>query len=454
MALRRSDSRRRRLVVDPSQTASQADEMDTSVLSSNKSSTNIQKDIRAYSFGANRRNVNKTTDLFPKRVVPYLLVVLGLLVCIGLINYGAFQASRWHAQIGDYGVSSLAVSGLGSIGSWFTSFLLILSALASLQTFALRKHRCDDYLGTYRLWAWMAGVLLLASLCCIVDLASIARVAIESLTEISFLEKAWLGPTIGISLLTILAGRVIYEVRRSQGSMTWMAAAWLGFTAAVLLGLPAVGETIPLEFSSRSMAGNCVLLGTASLLMAHLTYVRFIFLRAHGLIKLKAKKKVAKKKTKPKAESKAESKAKPKTKAKAKPSSKSKSSKTSIKTKAPRKKKAVDDQTDNDQSTTADEPEVVASSSKKKKASAKKAKQPEVRLAPETSEPSENPGSKKKLSLKEMATASRAKSKAEADRAAAAALEEENELQGVIKISKAQRRKQRKEARKNRKRAA
>ena len=445
MALRRSDSRRRRLVVDPSQTASQADEQGAPALSSEKTSGSTQKDIRAYSFGADRRNVNKTTDLFPKRIVPYMLVVLVLLVCLGMINYCAIQAYQWRAHIGDPGVSSLSVSGIGSLGSWFTSFLLIVSSLASLQIFALRKHRCDDYRGTYRLWIWMSGVLLLASLCCIVNLASIARYAFESLTQISFLEKPWLAPTIVISLLTILAARVVFEVRRSRGSMAWVSTAWLGLAAAGLLHLPSVGESLPLEFNSRSVAGNCVLFGTASLLMAHLTYVRFIFLRAHGLIKLVAKKKVTKKKV-------AQTKTKSKPKPKAKSSSKSNSSKTSTTTKKKKAAKPAEEVDEQSQIAAAD-------SSEKKKAAKKKAKRTKVKVAPETKDTTEVAGkteSKKtpRLSLKEMAAASRAKAKAQSNRVSKAAEEEEGDSEGIIKMSKAQRRKQRKDSRKNRKRAA
>ena len=452
MALRRSDSRRRRLVVDPSQTASQVSEKSAPALSSTEVSANTQENIRAYSFGANRRNVNKTTDLFPKRTVPYLLVVLALLVSLGLINYGAIQANQWRAQIGDLGVSSLAISGLGSVASWFTSLLLILSSLACLQIFALRKHRCDDYRGTYRLWVWMAGVLLLASLCCIVNLASIARFAFESLTQVSFLEKPWLAPAIVISLLTALAARTIYEVRRSRGSMAWLSVAWLGFASASLLQLPAVGDLVPSKLGLKSVAGNCVLFATAGLLMAHLTYVRFIFLRAHGLIKPKVKKKVAKPKSKKKV--KAETSAKPvsKTKAKSKAASKSKSEeaapaeskkKTATKPAAKVAKQAKPD---------------AADATQERKLAAKKTKQSKAKQVHATDDAPVIAGKtqQKKNSqdlLKQLAAASRAKAKAQPNRAVAAAAEEDHESEGIIKMSKAQRRKQRKEAR-NRKRAA
>ena len=449
MVVRRSDARRRRLVVDPSQSASQAGEEGTAAPRSSKSSAK-KKDVRAYSYGADRRNVNKTTDLFPKRVVSYLLAVFVLLATLGLINYGAIQASQWKAQIGDAGVSSLAISGHGSVASWFGSFLLILCSLASLQIFALRKHRCDDYRGTYRLWIWMAGVLLVASLCCIVNLGSIVAFAIESLAPGSFSQKPWLVPTIVISLLTILVARAVYEVRRSRGSMTWMGLAWAGYTAAILLQLPAVRESVLLEFGPEMVAGNCVLVATTALLMAHLTYVRFIFLRAHGLIKLKAKKKkVAKPKAKVKTKAKAKAKSEAKSESKESKQTKSKSkstkstSKSSQKTASPSKSKT--------------DPEPAEKKVAAKKTKSKKQASPVVE---EISGNKDNESQKKKsaqMSLKEMAAASRAKTKAsrnsQSNRDQSQQADDEYETEGVIKMSKAQRKKLRKQQR-NRKRAA
>lgn len=440
MVVRRSDARRRRLVVDPSQSASQAGKDGTAAPSSDKSSSGKKRDVRAYSYGADRRNVNKTTDLFPKRVVSYLLAVFVLLACLGLINYGAIEANQWKSQIGEAGVSSLAISGPGSVASWFSSFLLILCSLASLQVFALRKHRCDDYRGTYRLWVWMAGALLFASLCCIVNLGSSAAFAIESLMQNSLSQKPWLAPTVVISLLTILVARVVYEVRRSHGSMTWMGLAWAGYTAAILLQMQSVRELMLMEFGPEMVAGNCVLFATTALLMAHLTYVRFIFLRAHGLIKLKAKKKkVAKPKAIVKAKPKSEPKQSKPTKSKSKSTAKSASKSTSKKSSSSKSK-------------TDSEPREKKVAAKKTKS--KKHQAPSV--VEEFSGDADNDIEMNKpvqLSLKEMAAASRAKTKASKASQYSHEPEGEEESEGIIKMSKAQRKKLRKQQR-NRKRAA
>ncbi len=432
MVVRRSDSRRRRLVVDPSQTASEANEKAAPASASAKKSKDTKKDIRAYSYGAHRRNVNKTTDLFPKRTVSYLLAILVLAACLWLINYGAVESTKWRAALGSDVVSSLAITGQGSLASWFKAFLLILSSLASFQIFALRKHRCDDYRGTYRLWIWMSGVLLFASLCCVVNLGSIAAFAVESVTQVSFSQKPWLAPAVLASLLTILTVRSLYEVRRSRGSMAWMGVAWLGYALAITFQLPGVRSGVLLELGSEMVAGNCVLVATMALLMAHVTYVRFIFLRAHGLIKLKAKKKVAK----PKAKTTKSNSAK----------SKKKSTKSTSKTAEKDTEKAAQKSGKSKTQTDA---------SRDKKVAAKKTKNRKTKSAPVAPETAEEKQPKRKLTLQEMAAASRAKEQAQSsndDYQTDYEDEQDEGSEAVIKMSKAQRRKQRKENKQNRNR--
>lgn len=439
MVVRRSDARRRRIVVDPNQ-SSESDGGVTAAPTA-KSKKNRKKDVLAYSYGANRRNHHKTTDLIPKRVVAYLLVVLAMVASLALINYGATNAHQWTGHIGAEGVDSLAIRGSGTIANWFSSFLLIMTGLASLQIYALRRHRCDDYRGTYRLWGWMAALFLFASVNCVVNLGSIFSSAFQSLTQVPLSEKPWMLVTFKIAALSILVGRGLYEVRESRGSLAWVVLVWLGYSAATILQLPEANSSL-VDLKPDMMVGNCVLVATIGLFMAHLTYARFIFLQAHGLIKLKVKKKKVAKpksvKTKPVAkkkkattESEDESESKKKTtkKVAAKKSTKTAKPKTS-KTKTAAK--------------TDSKPETKPAKKSAKKVAAAQPAHP-IEEPEDTSE-KQSP----KLSLKEMAAASRAKDKARRD---AKMQEEEEEPESIIKLSKAQRRKMRKAKRNNRRAA-
>ena len=479
MVVRRSDARRRRLVVDPSQPVVQTDagtsaQNKTSPKSASKKS-DADRQKAYYSYGADRRNHHKTTDLVPKRVVSYLLVVLAILVALALINFGAVNASGWEQQIGSEGIRSFAIDGQGSIACWFSSFLLIMTGLASLQIYALRKHRCDDYRGTYRLWLWMAGLFLLASVNYVVNFGEAITFAFQSFTNQSLTANPWLLFGIKTVALTILVGRGVFEVRESRGSLAWVVLVWLAYTVAALVQFPAARELL-VEVGPEMIIGNCILVGTISVFMAHLTYARFIFLQAHGLITIaeKKKKKVVKKKAKPRKKAKAKSstkklrstvaaedsesaesaestgsakRSKPAASSKSKPKAKSTKAKS-----APKKSIKI-----------ADEPNEEAASptpakSKKAERKAKASKQPVKILADSESEKKKSNiggglgGGKKSAQdvLKELAAASRAKeqSSQQADYE-----EDEPEHEGVINLSKAQRRKLRK-AQRAKKRAA
>ena len=307
MVVRRNESRRRRVGVAGEQAQSGAD----SEAASSPSKRTSARDARAYSFGADRRNQLKTTDLVPKRWTSFSLVVLLLLASIGSLNLLSNYAGNWEQQIGANEVAALGLTGRGTITSWFSSFLLIITGLASLQIYALRQHRRDDYRGTYRLWIWMAALLIFASLNCVVDLAAIATSLAASWTSFSFQGKMWLPVTIKLVVLTTLIARGLYEVRASRGSFALVVFVWIAYSTAAIIQLPAVRPAL-VNLGQEATLGNCFLFGTAGLLMAELVYARFIYLHAHGLIKQRVAKPKVKKTAKVKAAKKAKTTQEPK----------------------------------------------------------------------------------------------------------------------------------------------
>lgn len=261
----------------------------------------ISAEPRAYGYGAERRHQPKTTDLIPKRWRSYSLVVFLLMACVGLINLGAMQAPKWAEQIGAEGVEALSLSGRGSIANWFASFLFILTALASLQIYALRQHRSDDYRGAYRLWIWTAAVFALASMNCVVDVSSIALNLVRSLTDGSLVLRAWVPVAIQIVALSALVVRGLFEIHQSRGSVGIVLFVWLAYASAIALQLPQA-EAVVAELGDQRVAGNCWLLGTAGLFLGHLTFARFVFLHANGLITVKAAENSGERSVSPKAQ--------------------------------------------------------------------------------------------------------------------------------------------------------
>ncbi|MFK7770283.1 MAG: hypothetical protein AB8B55_23940 [Mariniblastus sp.] len=450
MVVRRSDARRRRLVIDPTIQSDAVEVGDTPVTAASKRkkkpqpSIPEQTDVRAYSYGADRRNQLKTTDLIPKRVVSYLLVVLVMLASLWMLNFSASNASQWSAHIGQSGVAALAIQGQGSLASWYSSFLLIISGMASLQIYALRQHRCDDYLGTYRLWIWMAVLFLIASVNCVVDLSGLATNLFQSLTSQTLGGNPWLPITIKLTALSLLVARGLYEVRESRGSLALVAVVWIAYSFAAVMQLPAAKESL-VNLGSDKVMGNCMLIGTTALLLAHLTYARFIFLRAHGLITLKVRTKKAKVKKKKVAAV---------TKSKAAKSTK----KTSAKTRSKSKTETLTEESETEQ--VAAKPKRVTKAKSKSKARSKPVATPETAIEkpaapkiavtePPVTKPAASASKEKSPSevLKEMAAASRAKQTKQAQSATSRAQTDdadEPKNGEILQMSKAQRRKLRK----------
>lgn len=282
MVVNRSDSRRRRVVVDPAIHGN-----DVLAMSPPSERIPSKRESSLYATGANRRHQYKTTDLIPKRVWPVSLVVLLLVSVIVGLNLLSYFASRWSDRIGSEGVTALSLTGRATLTAWFSSFLLIVSGLASLQIYALRQHRRDDYRGSYRLWLWMSALLLIGSANCVVDLASIGSRLMQSLTTISFAANSWWPLIVKLSLLSLLVARGVYEVRESRGSLALVVLVWIAYSAAAVMQLPAV-EPLIVSVDRETILGNGCLIGSLATLLVEMTFARFVFLQAHGLIQPRA----------------------------------------------------------------------------------------------------------------------------------------------------------------------
>ncbi len=259
----------------------------------------LQPEGRTYTQSANRRHQKKTTDLIPKRFLSCALVMLALLSAIAGLNFLAANAGNWSRVIGDAGVQAASIGGSGTLSNWFKSFLLIITGLASLQIFALRQHRCDDYSGSYRLWLWMSALLFVASMNCVVDLRQIAINISGAFVSSSIGTGVWTIAIVKLVALAALVIRGLVEVRQSKSAVGLILLVWVAWSAAALMQIPAVHESTVLDQSVTR--GNLVLFGTVALFLGHLFYARFVYLTAQGLVASAVHKKNVKVKKKTKA---------------------------------------------------------------------------------------------------------------------------------------------------------
>lgn len=270
-----------------------AEDPTTNVAKPAKRSRTKKTKKSAYASSAHRRHQNKTTDLIPKRRIPIAITVALLATAIGLLNYLATLEISWSEIFG--GSNALSLTGSGTLSGWFSSFLLVLSGLASLQIYALRQHRNDDYRGTYRIWLWMAVIFVLASVNSVVNFgqlfAALAGAFLKASTANPTRMFWWLFAA-KLVALTGLVIRGIFEVRASKGALVMVALVWFAYSASIVLQVPQAKEAIVSNF--ETVYGNCLLVGTTCLFLFVLTYARYVFLSANGLLKVKKKVKKAK----------------------------------------------------------------------------------------------------------------------------------------------------------------
>lgn len=291
MVLNRKTDRRRRLLVD---SKSQVGNSSVATKKSKKQSTAdepVLADVRkAYSIGAMRRHQRKVTDLIPKRPLAYSLSIVVFAVLLASVNWLAAFSPNWISVIGRDGVEALSITGPSSLTTYLSTIFFAVAAALCLQIYTLRQHRCDDYEGTYRVWGWLFPAFAIASLGCVLPLISISQNIFIAVSGRGF-SVQWLPLAIGVFLVSLLLIRYLMEVRSSPGTVAWASLAWLAI--CVGWGTPEILSAFVPELNQASVQnlalGNGILVAAIATLLANLTYVRFVFLRSNGFIHSKPK---------------------------------------------------------------------------------------------------------------------------------------------------------------------
>jgi hypothetical protein len=162
-----------------------------------------------------------------------------------------------------------------------------LAAGASLQIFALRRHKSDDYRGRYRIWLWSALVLTLASADTSADLHRMVRGLMVYWTGRPLGGNGTLWPWLVCGVPVAIFGVcLLIEMRRAR-------------PAAALLMLAALSYAVGAGFSSGLIRlaavpqpgvpqATTLMLGHALVLISVWTYARHVYREAHNLIAVRA----------------------------------------------------------------------------------------------------------------------------------------------------------------------
>jgi hypothetical protein len=289
MDFRRSgqlDERRRRVLRDE---LAQPADSETADAGSLPESGSVKGPVRAYCPAVLAERQPRATDLVPVRPVWAAVAILLALTAVAAVECLHIHL---HARgIADRAqLAALDASARGSLAGWFASLALLGGAALSLVCFGIRVHRVDDYRGRYRVWLWTAAALCWASL----DAATGVH------DSLGFL-LAWLAgqPLAGdapraaatISWLAVyglvfgtLAIRLAIEVWCSLPALTTLAAAGLLYLLAGLGVLDMLPQQGPLVDSVVSTSIG--LLAHVALLSTVLLYARHVYLDATGRLKV------------------------------------------------------------------------------------------------------------------------------------------------------------------------
>ncbi len=282
MAIRRSDTRRRRVGVLNDEHAVAPVELSENSNPVRGEATKTEKLVSEYSISARRRHLAKTTDLIPKRGWSVAFLVLGAVAGIALINVLYFYAEEMTGLLGERAKEVFSFTEQGSLAQWLSTLSLLIAGLASCQVYALRRHRSDDYVGTYKLWLVAAAGLLIASLSSAIGLHGLFLHAAGVLIGSQFGPGSLGFVTLVLLGIGLLATRTLVEVRQSRVATAGVLLAAFAFAGAVLIQVPQIKERVANSFEPTY--GNLILVGNVLLLLTVFTYARFVYLRAQGIL--------------------------------------------------------------------------------------------------------------------------------------------------------------------------
>ncbi len=214
-----------------------------------------------------------------------LWLLLAALVVVGLETAYVHLADLRQIAAAEQ-LAALDLAMPGNLGSWYSSLLLALAAAGSLTIYSVRRHKVDDYSGRYRIWLWAAAAWLVLSADATAQFHRILPPLGAHLTRVEGWaggEWWWLGPA--VVLYGALGLRLLIELRHCRLATAALVLAfgcWACAIVARLGGLPVLaGELATVVRSATTMAGHVLLLTALGL------YARHVVLDARGELPLR-----------------------------------------------------------------------------------------------------------------------------------------------------------------------
>ncbi len=288
MDFRRSgqlDERRRRVLRDELAQPTDSDSADSATLGGGSA----KGPVRAYCPAVLAERQPRVTELVPVRPLWMAVAIL-----LAITAVAGIECLHIHAQslplAGAPQLAALDAAERGSLAAWFSSLLLAGGACLSLIAFAILRHRVDDYRGRYRVLLWTTAALAWGSVDAATGihdslgllLAYMAGQAAEGGSLAAATTISWLA-LYGLVLGT-LAIRLAIEVWSSIPSLSALSIAGLFYLIGGLATLDLLPHGGPLVASV--VHTSVVLLAHVAIVSAVGLYARHVTLDATGRLKV------------------------------------------------------------------------------------------------------------------------------------------------------------------------
>ncbi|TWU19714.1 hypothetical protein [Allorhodopirellula heiligendammensis] len=169
----------------------------------------------------------------------------------------------------------------GSLGRYVTGVMYLALAGAGWMTYQLRRFRNDDFRGNYRLWQWIVGVSLVASVATVVPLLAMLGAAVEMLMgrRIALSGHDWIGLFLVVGG-AVLALRTIAETWQHRTSLALLIGGWI----CIAIPVAAQWNMIAVDTMLRwSVVTSAPLLAVSLWFTAAVIYLRSLYCEVRGI---------------------------------------------------------------------------------------------------------------------------------------------------------------------------
>lgn len=235
-----------------------------------------------YGEQAHIENHPQVSDFAPRRKRVVLAATTGLL--------GLAAGAEALLQIDPAtptGIPGVAASELHAVGSgliaWASTVTGIAAFLYCRLIYSLRRHRVDDHRGSYRIWRWASAACLLWPITAATNLHRSAAQAAAAVTGWSATAESvewWLTP--GLLLGAWIAYRLYFELKESPGSAALLSMAFFCYAASAI----GASGVLPGGWARWTAATTRTLplVGHAFALASLAGFARYVVLDVQGLI--------------------------------------------------------------------------------------------------------------------------------------------------------------------------